>query len=233
MYVLYYGRDREYEKIFEEINVIPVDDFDVVNYNDQIVDIYNKNWETHGKLLGDYEYVVMAEADEFLWHPRGLGNYIDSLEQDCVTCNGYELIHMKDVESPFDPSKKILEQRNFWYWDPVYFSKTLITNRVLNWNIGNHRMTSQPKKIDVELLLVHMHKYDYEIVREKHDRCRKLKWSEETLNTNMAWHYRLESEEHFNNWFYVPDYMFSTHGLPADHFVVEEIPENIKKDLNV
>ena len=233
MYVLYYGRDREYEKIFKEINVIRVDDFDVVNYNDQIVDIYNKNWETHEKLLRDYEYVVMAEADEFLWHPRGLGNYIDSMDQDYVTCKGHEIIHMKDVEPPFDPSKKILEQRSFWYWDPVYFTKSLITSKVLSWNIGNHRLETQPKKMDWDLLLVHMHKYDYEIVRAKHKKFVNMKWSEESLKKNMCWHYRLEDEDLFYKWFYIPDHLYPLHKLPADHFVVEEIPENIKKDLNV
>jgi len=233
MYVLYYGKDREYEIIFKDVNLIRVNDLDVVNYNDQIVDIYNKNWETHAELLTKYEYVMMAEADEFLWHPMGVGNYIDSLDQDYVTCKGYELIHMKDVEPPFDPSKKIVEQRSFWYNDPVYFTKTLITTKILSWNIGNHRMNDHPKKMDENLLLIHMHKYDYDIVKSKHYKFAKMKWSEKSLDKNTCWHYRITDEDTFYKWFYVPDHLFALHNLPTDSFVTERIPENIKKDLSI
>jgi len=233
MYALYFGDDKEYEKIFDGINVIKPEGEPIRNFHDKTEHIFKKIWETYEKLLEKYEYVMFTDSDEFLYHPSGLGNYIDSLDQDYVTCKGYEIIHMKDAEPSFNSSKKILEQRSFWYRNPVYFNKTLITNRVLSWNIGNHRMESHPKNIDHDLLLVHMHKYDYEIVRERHEKFVNMKWSDESLKKNMCWHYRLKDENLFYKWFYVPDHLFPKHKLPADHFVVEKIPENIKKDLNI
>jgi len=234
MYVLYYGDDQEYLKNFSDINVISVTEFTVTNYNDQIVQIYEKNHQTYQKLLEEYQYVLMAEADEFIYHPDGLGNYIDSMQDDFVTCTGFEMIHMKDSEPPFDYSRKIMDQRKYWYFDSAYFSKSLITSRMLQWNVGNHKISGEPRRMDPNLILVHMHKFDYDRTRKNHLRCAEMKWSEETLRTNMAWHYRIKEQEKFDEWFYSrTDCDLKT--IPVNHqdSELKIIPQEIRDGIDV
>jgi hypothetical protein len=113
-------------------------------------------------LLNFYEYVVNVDFDELLYHPLGIGQFIDTLEEDYVTCQGYEIVQHKS-EPVIDFSLPILNQRSFWY-PYSHFDKSLITKIDLTWSIGQHGASiagrSLPPNYAADLLLIHLHKVD-------------------------------------------------------------------------
>jgi len=59
-------------------------------------------------LLGSYEYVMVADTDEFVVpdpekYPGGLKEFIDGFKGEFAQCKGYNVL---DNGVPFDPSKK-------------------------------------------------------------------------------------------------------------------------------
>lgn len=92
------------------------------------------------ELIGRYDVVLYTDVDEIVApDPRhgDLGDYIDRLDQDFVTCRGYEVLHMKEDEPPFDPTTPVLAQRSTWYVNPSY-SKPLLARVPMLWHGGFH-----------------------------------------------------------------------------------------------
>ena len=176
----------------------------------------------HSELLKSYDYVIPTDVDEILFHESGLNNYINNLSADYVKSSGYELIHMPNEEPDIDLSKPILSQRKYWFRNPEYYDKTLITNKTLNWSIGLHRCYDQIDLLDPNLILLHLHKFDYNLCIKRHLEYSKKKWSDNTVNNNYNWHYRTDNETVIRNWF------FSTEGNQ-----IVEIPEKIKNLVGI
>lgn len=134
------------------------------------------------KLLDTYNYVMYADYDEIVYHPKGL-DYVLTLGWDYYTTQGYEVVHKVEKELPINWNEPLLKQRNYWYRCPMY-DKSLITAIDVKWAHGNHSIIQEreivkgntsrtenfilkPKYLD-NLLLIHLHKIDFE-------HCVKLK----------------------------------------------------------
>lgn len=177
---------------------------------------------TQAKLLEFYEYVIFTDIDEILYinnkRYSGLGDYIQKLQHRAVRCEGYELIHHRKKEKAFELKKPILTQRKYWYRAPLY-NKTLLTSEPLNWEIGFHHITSGESIQDKDLLLIHLHKLDYDMCRQKTFERSKLPWTKTDLENQWGWQNRITDAEKFETYFYTwPE------GLK-----IKKIPRKIRK----
>lgn len=232
LWLKYYSQFLNKEDIYIlDFNSRNIDylDCNKIQTNKDIFDaeiLFQEIVKTHRELLDHYEYVIPTDVDEFLFHPTGLDNYIYNLKSNNITACGYEIIHLPDKEPDYDSSKKIIEQRNFWYREGEWYDKTIITNKPLHWNIGLHVCLEQfifdekqmPK--DKDLLLIHLHRFDYNTCIQRHLKYATAQWSEHTVANNFNWHYRENNIEKLNKWYF------------ENKDKAEEIPETIKKLAN-
>jgi hypothetical protein len=169
----------------------------------------------------DYDAVLVTDVDEIV-APRPecgtLGDYIDGTDEDFVTCFGYELIHMVDREGPFDPSRRVLDQRGFWFHNYAY-SKPALTTTPTRWLAGFHAREDGRTQLDPDLCLIHLHRMDYEICLERHRYRRGRHWNERDLSLNWARHNLIVDEAEFARWFYgdnsMDDLEISVEPMPA------------------
>ena len=93
------------------------------------------------ELIESYDVVVVTDVDEIVAPRPELGtlaDYIDRLEEPYVNCLGYELIHLIDREGPFDPARRVLDQRGYWFANDIY-DKPALATEPMRWVPGFHR----------------------------------------------------------------------------------------------
>jgi hypothetical protein len=177
---------------------------------------------THRKLLKFYEYVVFTDIDEIIFpnseEYSGLDDYIEKMQTKYVRCKGYDLIHLKDKEPVFDSSKTVLTQRNFWY-PTRWYDKTLISRVPLTWKMGNHQVTKKISNRDNSLLLIHLHKLDFDMCWNKNLEKAKLNWNEEDVKTNQGFQNRINQMDEFKKYYY---------HWPFQNLPIEEIPTDLR-----
>jgi hypothetical protein len=199
-------------------------DCQIVNCDKDIFDatqLFQSIKDLHTELLKSYEYVIPTDVDEILFHPKGLDNYIQSLTCNWVKARGYELVHLPEHEPDLNINQLIMDQRRFWFRNSEYYDKTLITNKTLNWWIGLHGTYDPIDKVDDDLVLIHLHRFDYKICIERHLRWANQKWSEDTILNNYNWHYRQLEEESVKKWYY------------SFVSLIEEIPKELREKINI
>lgn len=156
------------------------------------------------ELIDRYDVVLCTDVDEIVApDPRygDLGKYIDHFDQDFVTCQGYEVLHMKEDEPPFDPAKLVLRQRSTWYVNPGY-SKPVLARVPMLWQGGCHAPVDGRKIDDPRLYLIHLHRMDYDLCLGRHqERCR---FPIEQSDVDHGWGYqnRIIDPAEFEGWFY-------------------------------
>ena len=143
-------------------------------------DIYSMILNKHVELLKEYQYVICADADEFVFvTPKyeNLKHYIETRNNDVPACTGYEIIHQKN-EKDLDWDKPILNQRSYWIRLNTYDKKNIVS-RATRWSRGLHyvygetpahaRRQNIVKQIQNEnLILCHLHRVDYNNCKEKY-----------------------------------------------------------------
>jgi len=157
------------------------------------------------ELLEDYDVVLVTDVDEIV-APRPecgtLADYLDALlDEEFVTCFGYELIHMVDREGPFDPSRAVLDQRGYWFHNGMY-SKPAVTMEPSRWLPGFHAREDGRMELDPDLCLIHLHRMDYEICLARHRYRSGRRWNERDLSENWARQNLIVDEAEFARWFY-------------------------------
>lgn len=159
-------------------------------------------------LLRSYSAVLFAEVDEIVVPDPGLypdlGAYIESTEGPAACCTGYNVVHQNDEEAlNFD--QPVLRQRMYWHPSPQY-SKRLLGRVPLAWNVGLHQEFNAPSVgPDPGLLLIHLHRVDYDYCLARHRSNASRDWSEDDLAFNLGWHMRIVDPEEFEDWFYRGD----------------------------
>lgn len=156
------------------------------------------------ELLDSYDLVVVTDVDEIIApvpELGSLGGYLDHFDAEYVNCLGYEVLHMKDLEPPLDLERPILTQRRFWFPNDGY-SKPAIATAPMVWQPGFHARADGNASFDPDLRLIHLHRMDYGLCRERH-RIRRLKaWAEEDEKRSWAVHNKLVEGADFEDWFY-------------------------------
>lgn len=180
-----------------------------------------------GLLSSGYDYVVFADCDEFLWHPMGLMNYVQKLKKPDVMAVGFDLIHMPYEEpTPFDYNQKIMSQRAFWFRSPTY-NKTLISNHPLEWRTGLHRANNSCGFQDQDLLLVHVHRFDYWETLRRHELACNMPWHQPELDKGFH-HARSVGDEYREWYFYSRLYKRNFREIPEHKLPpIEHIPPEL------
>ncbi len=181
------------------------------------------------RLLLHYDYVLFTDIDEIILPDQkkysGLDAYIEQLDEDYVRCTGFEITHMKNKEPVFDPNRSILSQRNYWHYNH-FFSKTNLSRVPLNWGIGFHKKTSIEILSSRELLLIHLHKMDYEMSWQKTVNRAKLRWKKSEIEKGRGWQNRITSQKEFDRFFYVTPKIF---WLLPRWMIITKIPRTLKE----
>ena len=206
------SKSKETHELFKKyrdqgINIIPVhNDFSYNHY--WLRDVVQKFQRF---MLVSYDIVLFAEPDEIII-PRPdlyactLKEYILNKMYDnpnkLLRCVGYSVEHQRTTEPPIDFSKPIMSQRKWWRYDS-YYDKTLISSIECAWNLGFHYMLNNPlwPPPDRNLLLVHIHKLDYELCRAKHKERVALKWASHESGFNAVNQNKIYEGSEFDKYF--------------------------------
>jgi hypothetical protein len=172
------------------------------------------------ELLGRYDMVLVTDVDEIVVPSPAvgtLGDYLDRFDEEWVNCLGYEVIHVAG-EAPLDPDRPILAQRGHWFFNDAY-DKAALATVPLRWKPGFHGRADQHFNLEPDLRLVHLHRVDRDICRERHRTRSRRSWSPEDAERGWAAHNLLVEDEEFDRWF---DSDSSVEGIPLRP---EPIPE--------
>ncbi len=157
----------------------------------------------HELLAGDYDVVLVTDVDEIVApSPRWgtLGDYIDRFDEEWVNCLGYEVLHRPDREPPLDLERPLLAQRGFWFANDGY-DKAALASVPVEWKPGFHGREDGRWNLDPDLRLIHLHRIDYEICRERHRTRTRRRWNRADLDADWARHNLLTDGEAFERWF--------------------------------
>jgi hypothetical protein len=164
----------------------------------------NVSNEFQKKLLKKYKWVIFSHVDEIICpDPEKYESIIDFLKINKnlkkIRCKGYEVIQFPE-EPKVSSSKNILNIRKLWFSNDVY-SKPLVTQVPINWTPGWHGIQKETLPINKDLILIHLHRADYENCYNKRFLSKKQKIYQEDLNKKWGWYINIEEKE-FRKWFY-------------------------------
>lgn len=140
--------------------------------------LVNNTTQKIKQLFEEYEWVVFTETDELIVpNPNVYKNFTDIFNSKTnQRCCGYNLIQ-RESEEAFDSKRSILSQRGYWVRMPM-FDKTLILKQPVTYELGYHHC--KPETLTNEnIVLVHLHYFDKNIMLNKLSRTRKFDWGSE------------------------------------------------------
>jgi hypothetical protein len=169
-------------------------------------------------LLRSYEWVLFAEADEFVLpmpDPSSSGKTLYDVVRvlgvnppPAVRATGFEIVQQVG-EPPVAPqlyndgtnvnltAADLIHSCQFWYRTDKY-SKTVLASVPLRWEVGFHKTdgvaqeiaTGAPSKF---LALVHLHKADFDLALGRLRRSRARKWSQLDVEHQLGWQNRIDN----------------------------------------
>jgi hypothetical protein len=159
--------------------------------------------ELQHDLLDRYEVVVVCDVDEIItpvpeWGT--LAEYLDRIDEESVNCLGYELLHDPATEPRLDPARPVLDQRGQWFVNDGY-DKAAIATEPMTWKPGFHGRADGHFNLDPDLRLVHLHRMDYGICRDRHRTRTRRSWADEDERQGWAVHNRITADREFDRWF--------------------------------
>lgn len=156
------------------------------------------------ELIERYDVVVVCDVDELVVaNPAHgtLGDYLDRFEEEWVNCLGYELLHIKDSEPELELERPILRQRGHWFFNGAY-DKAAVAMVPMHWRPGFHGRADSKYNLEPDLRLVHLHRMDFALCRERHRIRSRKAWAERDARDGWARHNQIVEEGEFEHWFY-------------------------------
>ena len=95
----------------------------------------------------------------------------------------------------------MLDQRDYWFAADGY-DKPALATAPTPWEVGFHGREDRRLNIDPDLRLIHLHRIDHELCRERHRRSSGWTWSERDLEGDWGRHNRIAGDEEFEEWYY-------------------------------
>lgn len=160
-------------------------------------------------LLKSYSVVMFSECDELIM-PRpsvykdGLRSYVlNCLEtkSSVVRCKGYSVEHSPSEEPSIDFTKPLMAQRAYWRETSMY-DKPVVASRPCNWTIGFHNLSSVNLPVDNNLLLIHLHRLDYNYCKAAHCEKATRNWNPYDVANNYGKQNSLHEGQPFDEWFF-------------------------------
>ena len=171
-----------------------------------------------------YEIVLVTDVDELVVPDPSLGDlgdYMDTMIEDYVSCLGYEVVHFPNREPPLDPKRPIGAQRSFWT-ENAFYNKSALATTPSTWEPGFHRREDGHFRFDPDLYMVHLHRADYEVCLARHQLRSRRPWGAEDDKADMAAHNRITEKGRFDRWF------FTEPGMEGFTLRIERIPEHMR-----
>jgi hypothetical protein len=156
------------------------------------------------ELLERYDIVLVTDADEIVAPLPELGTlteYIDRFDEPWVNCLGYEVVHLRAIEPPFDPSLAVMAQRNHWFANDGY-DKPALSMQPTSWQPGFHSRRDGEMRLDPDLFLIHLHRLDFDVCRARHRRWADRRWERRDVEQGWGTHNRVVEDGEFERWFY-------------------------------
>ena len=171
-------------------------------------------------LLKFYDVVFFTDVDEIIVpntakYPGGLREYLAEFRNNRkllnVRCTGIDMVQQlesnrlckkeADVEretAAFDESKTMLAQRHFGQYVPQYYNKPMITKQPFQFMIGFHGIRNDwngeslkdKSRVDPNLILLHLHRHDWEFYEERHVARARYEFSKLEKSNGYCYHYR-------------------------------------------
>ena len=196
-----------------------------------------QRWSVHNDCYGDiraiwqwrttarrelherYEYVILADSDEFICHPAGLRTFIRAADDWAYAQTAYHVLH-GDGEASYDPEVPVLRQRRRWVYDALYCCPHILRD-YRDYRESYHLLEGEEQPFPrTDLLMVHLIKFDRGLAYAKRARLREKPQTTYDAEARNCWQDRLEGDE-IEEW------------LRMDEERAEQIPEWVKEQVNV
>jgi hypothetical protein len=186
----------------------------------------------HTFLLQSYDLVGFVAIDEFLVPREGtLGDWLtrfretkslQSQERWVARAAGYEVVHHRDQEPPLNwEAATWLTQRKSWYPCQMY-SKPVIATEPIFWAPGFSNASNVPDAVDNELLLVHLHRIDYDQCFQKHREAKAREWAPGARREGPFRQNLVDEPEALGRW------ILCSSDSSREYAKLELIPESLK-----
>jgi hypothetical protein len=199
-------------EVNDDIEVIDVDHLIDPSFSNEwiipptIFDIYQKQF------LQTHDVVICCDIDEFIVHDD-LDGLIRSDYSPCLVTTGIEIIEKYSIDSKFNFTKNINDQRDHMIRS-AWYDKPLILNSPINWLPGKHNHGMFNNYVD-GLYLVHLGRVCLDTYVKLHRDTQEMYSSSTYIETfNKEWYIK-----HFND-------------LNHPEHPMIEIPYDIKKLIN-
>ncbi|MFD8778370.1 class I SAM-dependent methyltransferase [Streptomyces sp. NPDC059916] len=159
--------------------------------------------QQHRLLAHGYDQVLVTDTDEIVIPDPVYGSLDDYLRQmtgEFVNCRGYEIIHDVGTEPAFDLQRPVLDQRQWWFRNPVY-SKPLLARVPMDWSGGFHTRSDGRVLDDPRLFLVHLHRVDFDRCLERHRQRLSRPWVQHQVDAGWGYQERIVEPTGFERWF--------------------------------
>jgi len=198
-------------------------------------------------LLQSYEWVLFAEADEFILPRtehgrktlRDVLSAYDPAIPTPIKSIGFEVVQ-QEGEPALPPDSysagtntsltagDLMRDRGHWY-PSVMYSKTLLSNVALNWANGFHATENELPSTDptAPLTLVHLHRADFDLALGRLNRTRARRWAQLDVDNMYGWQNRLANEASLRD-YWKHDIDANTPLAPGR---LQPIPDLLKKAL--
>jgi hypothetical protein len=154
------------------------------------------------ELLKTHEVVVYTDVDEIIISKQHstLGSYCRNIPVKTIKTTGYEVVGNKWVRYN-------------------RMDKPLISSVPLNWEHGYHGCPEHSVQ-DAELILLHLHRYNYEACKQRHKDRAKMNWDKIAVDTKLSFQNRIHEDAEFESWYH------------EDRDRLEDMPKELKEVLD-
>lgn len=158
------------------------------------------------KLLGNYDVVIYAEADQFFVPDpekyENLKDYLKKNIQDYIKVSGYNVIHLIDEEKTLNPNQSILGQRKYWCKDPGMEDKMTIVRKPVEWYSPGFHMSKPDVPRDPDLYNIHLHKCDFDQTNcRRNTKTNSVTWATGSGPTADGFHTWIQDNNLKNYWY--------------------------------
>lgn len=162
--------------------------------NRNLTDFRNEAWK---KYRYDYDFVIVCDMDELIFHPQ-LKEKLNEFKKQGITTPTIKGYQMVAEQFPHGYSGQIYEIVQKGYYDPIWLSKVSVFNPAdvdVSYEVGCHQAnsTGKLKKSDEPLYLLHFKYVGYRnfIAKNKREAARL---SETDLKNGYAFHYARDAK---------------------------------------
>jgi len=173
---------------------------------------FNSVWMTNvvrsfqAFLLQSYNIVAFSGVDEIIAPHWDLSltlqewlAYFGNRDDLQTRCQGYEVVHDVESEPPIVWDQEVLSQRSHWYFCHRY-SKPLVSKITTWWHPGFHEASNVPKQPSTDVILIHLHKIDYELCRARHQERVAREWHAPERLQGVYRHNMIDDPDKLSRW---------------------------------